>query len=153
LIRPTLSNRGFTVVAAVIVLAILGMLAIAAANSVQFTFSFVAASTTQSRLSSAMREGAVLLQSRPDMVKGLDGGTAVVVFAAGQPGESQVTASRADLSLAAGIRKLVPEQAGDVVVVLNAGFLKTTPRKASSVYLINTEGRRTAPILLKETNL
>jgi hypothetical protein len=142
-------ERGFAIIAAIGVLAILMILGFGAAVVTQFTYGFSRARVADREYSDVLREGAQLLATRsvPE-----PGSPTFEVWKHEGSGKNDVQVS-ATVQLAEVGTKLLgaalKPREGDRVVELTASAPSGKVRR-SSFYLINVSGARTAPILLLE---
>lgn len=148
-------RRGFALVAAIGVLAILVIFAVAAAGVTQFTIGFSQARAADRRLGAALEQSAALLASRPPQALSADGAAHTFALVEARPGSRDDVAVTATVGLAPDPGLLGPALAlreGDTVVRLEArrpGGRYTR----TATYLMNTAGQRRTPILLQESRL
>lgn len=147
--KPRCNQRGFAVIAAIGVLAILMIMAFGAAAITQFTYGLTRARVSDREYSDLLRESAQLLATRPLPEPGSPA-FEVLKHRAAAKGDVQVSAT---VQLAEVGNKLLgaalKPRDGDRVVELAASSPSGRVTR-TSVYLLNISGARTAPILLLE---
>lgn len=151
-------SRGFALVAAIGVLAVLMIFAMSAAGTAEFTLGFSSARQLDRRLSAAIEEGTSLLMDDPSgFAQESSSGSSETVFLIppreGSPADVVVSAT---LGLAPEPEELGPALAvreGDRLVRLEAARADGRGQRRSSLYLINSAGQRRVPILLQEARL
>ena len=157
-LRSSAARRGFALLAAIGVLAVLMILAVAAVGSAQFTLGFSQARTADQRLGQALEEGATILRPRlPDLVKkaaaswSAEQTSTTVELIKPRPGVKDDVVVSATLGLVTGegLPAGVQPRDGDFMVRLEAGRLDR-PLRRSAIYLVNSAGLRRAPILIQE---
>ncbi|MGI8905651.1 MAG: hypothetical protein ACR2IE_04075 [Candidatus Sumerlaeaceae bacterium] len=143
-------QRGFALITALGVLALLMIMAFGAASVTQFTFSLSQARLTDRSYGDMLREGAELLQMRgvPE-----EGTPTVEVLRAQSLSRRDVQVSATVQQLETGRNLLgtaLTLRNGDRVVELTAAPTSTGRISRGAVYLLNVQGARNAPILLLE---
>lgn len=154
--RPKSLKRGFMLITAIGVLAVLFLLVMAGANSVQYTYGFAHMRATTDRFADALQQSAEVLVSQGSLLEKLQGGAALEAARIGSEPRRLIRVQArlgAEQTQAAPSLQLVGKREGDIVVLLEATAGEEANRsKRSALYLINHRGNRRAPILLQETS-
>lgn len=132
--------RGFAMIAALGVLAVVSIVVLSAASSTQFTHAFVGRDFRDSRLRQA-----IVTQARMLANSELDRGPSA------SDDEVKVTVTLYDKDLKDIGTDAVARRDGDVIATISAEFALRNEGTRTSVYLVNTKGQRKAPILLTES--
>lgn len=155
--RTNRHNRGFALVAAIGVLAVLMIFAISAASTAQFTLGFSHARTADRRLGSALDEGVALLAAgRSELLKPGAAGSkpSSVALIEARPGSKNDVVVSATVGLQpdpALLPSALAAREGDLIVRLDAARADGRGSRRSALVLMNSAGQRRAPILLQET--
>jgi hypothetical protein len=146
-------RRGFALVFAIGVLAVLVMVVMAGANSAQFTYSFAHGRARDQQLGQAIRYAVDTIAARDWKAKPVPAQPETVEFAAPVPEAKDAVTARAVIAPQAPDEKtyrgLLAAREGDVLVRVEAETAVKSARR-SALYLLNAGGKRPAPILLEE---
>jgi len=132
-------RRGFALIAAIGVLAVLTILVFGAATRAHVTHTLAAADLATHRLASALHSQASLLMAGADASRPLTGDDdlTLTVRILQQPPASPAVAS-------------VGRRDGDQYAEITASSKRLRGAGRTAIYLVNTQGKRSAPILVQE---
>ncbi|MCX7717720.1 MAG: hypothetical protein N2111_04855 [Candidatus Sumerlaeaceae bacterium] len=133
-------RRGFALIAALGVLAVLTILVFGAATRAHVTHTLTAADLAQHRLASALNAQARLLMTGADPGKPLAGDddlTLTVQMLAEPPASPAVD--------------LLGKREGDLFAEIQVSSRRLQGAGRRAIYLVNTKGQRSAPILIAES--
>ena len=147
-------RRGFALIFAIGVLAVLVMVVMAAANSAQFTYVFAHARARDQQLGRAIRHAVDTVASRDWAAKPVPAQPETIEIAASDPDARDAVMTRALIAPRVPDEKtyggvLAPRE-GDVLVRIEAETARKSARRVA-LYLFNAGAKRPAPILLEET--
>lgn len=153
--RIPAGNRGFALIAAIGVLAVLAIIVFAAASSAQFTSSYASLDVRDYRLCNAVESGLAQVLAR-ELPAWKAGDAPKTVTLAPPPegyNDDLVVSATIGLSPSRDLQPpIIASRAGDVLVAVQAApALGRRGVSRQNVYLVNPLGNRPGPILLEET--
>ena len=140
-------NRAFAMLAAIGVLAVLGLLVMGTANTAQVTHAFARARTVDSVLTDLTAEMARHLAADATLTSGAAVGATVLEVDAGDVTGKAITAGADARAL---VGTVIRPHEGDVIVSIEAGRKDGRSLHRTAIYLVTPRSPRAAPILLSE---
>lgn len=143
----TRKSSGYALIAAIGVVAVLGLLIIGAVNNAQVTYSFARSRTSDKVLADLTAEMARRLAARPALTTGAAPGATLLEVTTGDGVTAKATVADGDPRRLVGT--LIRRQDADMLVRIDAGRPGGRGLQRGALYLVTPGGTR-PPILLAE---